>query len=260
MSIAISLTCADGVVLCADREMANGVFSTYVPKITPISLAPGRCLLLAQAGTSLNIADVADQFKRSAGRVGADVDALRREYQAVLDTVIGKKPKDPHQTLVALPGKITWRSQNTQIAPVLEREASTVIGWGETALASYLLEMFVGDGSRPMLTINQACIVGLYTVLQAKKYVPSCGGTGPTDIMILFPDGRAEECHTDLLRGFEGNLSGVENHLGALLSAVTDTCISDQNIEWQFSVFSDALKQFRQFIPTLSQARSPINS
>lgn len=202
MSIALAFFCSDGLVLCADQEFSSSTFISYAPKITKITLAHDRFMVLAQAGLDLTISGVAEQVKRNIENKSLDVDEIRKQFQGAVVSVIGQKPKEPHQTLVALPGRILWRSQETQVAQV--RGSHSIIGFGEQALAQYLLSVFLDTGtSSSSICSFQASLIGLYIVLQAKNFVPGCGANGPTDMMFLSTEGKVSEPYPEALAEIE---------------------------------------------------------
>lgn len=265
LTIAIGLRCQDGIVLCADREMANVDYTYYEPKIAAIPLSKG-CVLLAQSAVDADdMKRVYEQLSSKVSNSAKSANDIREDLQTVLTTLIGSKKEIRHQALTALcpasgfdgggaglghnqatlegnvdlgSERIVWKSVNNKISPMLQ--PWSVIGFGESALTHYLMATLLKHGAA--FSVVQAEIYALYVVRQAKKYIPGIGGSGPIDVVSLTTDGVAVVVHSLFVEAMERQLDDFEYQASVLLWKLIDKRLAADEISKSIEHFSAFLK------------------
>jgi hypothetical protein len=223
VTMAICFRCADGMVLCSEREMSAGTYNYYEGKISLIGLADAY-LLMVQAASDVD--DMPTIHQRIGSKIQGSpgtLDEIRAAVQGVLDGFGWSKENVEHESLIAIipdPNQcVLWKTRNNKISDVLQNH--TVIGFGNSALTHYLFGLFYHQFVP--LTIQRSAIYGVYIMRQAKKYIPDCGSLGATDV-VMFPTSTGIPYHVppQFVEEMERFLDSLEIQSSMLFSTLID--------------------------------------
>ena len=189
MTIGVGFLCDDGVVLCADNQITwQNQHKYYECKIYP-HLTSDWAAYITFAGNPTLMKSFDGKFKDTMAKMPAPVTAARirdaiETVLAFLDVLDGDQMHLHLLCAIVIPNK-EMKLLKTDAKVVSEVAGYDYVGAGDTSALRYLAPILTRGGH---FSAKQALNVGVYLVLQAKRYVDGCGGD--TNAVILQADGR----------------------------------------------------------------------
>ncbi len=172
VTIGVGITCTDGLVICADRQMTGGGFKYDETKIFR-TFTKERVIIFSYAG-------IPDQAKAIFRKMceGLDEDITKSGESFNIDTArdrLEKVFKDPlSKGMQALIG-IAVNGSTPHLFKARERTITDpladMIGWGDTSVTRYVWDLLC----RSYFTVEQAKVIGAYIVSVAGRFVDNCG-------------------------------------------------------------------------------------
>jgi hypothetical protein len=227
LTIAIASLCVDGLVICSDQQASVGDFKFYQRKSTCIPLAGAQdWVMLAYAGTSIDtMKTIYESLRSKLEFQHKEPGEIEDDLQSTLNRAIPRGLRESHQLLCGFREAGVLRLLKTLNKAIYPVKKWDCIGIGDSALTRYLGGIFLdGDFFMPAFRVVPICV---YLVAQAKKYIQWCGG--PTDLMVLFPDGKSIQYPSTTL--LDSACERVEQHLNGVLTAATDPSTSPEEIQ-----------------------------
>jgi hypothetical protein len=247
VSMAIAFKCVDGMVLCSDCEMSAGAYNYYEGKISLIGLTDSYFLMAQAASDADDIPTIHQRILSKIRGSQRTLDEIKAAVQGVLDGFGWSKENVEHESLIAImpdPNQcVLWKTRNSKISDVLQ--SHTVIGFRNSALTQYILAVFSHQFSP--ITIQRAAIYGVHVMRQAKKFIPDCGGLGPTDV-VMFPTKTGNPYHVPIqfVEEMERFLDSLEMQASMLFSTLID-------IDSGESYNAFCINQFSEFAKRISE-------
>ena len=233
MTIAAGFRYEDGILLCADREVTEGVSKFSESKIFGERVSPDVSLAFALSG-GMDYAEMAIQeitavvkSSRLSSHVtiwGAIKDTLHTTYSESIAVLPELQQQDyQFNLLVAVWAEGTLKLYGTENTAVKEVSQFRCIGAGKE-LAKYLLSSGGTSGSTQMPRKN-AEIVALRTLKHVKDCVSGCGKE--TDILVLDSSGEITR-NTERNYYFELKMVDLYDDVTSLLYPLVEMEMTDR--------------------------------
>ncbi len=199
MTLIVGFRCGDSAVLCADSQETRGNLKTEVDKLPIYAAAPSGGMGVVCGGAGSGVLTDAFRARVAAALIrstAGNEDDIRREIEAELvafhqSAVFTAFPASKADKLIA--GLIAARSPSQEV--FLFKYLGSVVQPVQTyALVGEDYAFFDRIAQRRYrrgLSINQAVLLGLEIVSEAKQTSPFVGG--PTRVVIARPEGIASE-------------------------------------------------------------------
>jgi hypothetical protein len=248
VSIGVGFKCLDGIVLCADNQItypANHKY--YERKIYSHTIGT------LEGAVAFTFAGNPNLMKMFNGKFQAGLGLIPKPYTAdkihtLIETLLDQMDildSDPDglHLLCAIgtpSGMKLLKSDRKAIGDVTGFE---YVGVGDSSVLRYLSPLLI---RRPTLRINEAMNIGIYLVLQAKRYVDGCGGE--TDAISITD--RAIVTNTAGTYNVEQILLQMEHAIGQVANAFFDSDKTDEEVQQFIDRLAGKMKDHR---PTFTQ-------
>jgi hypothetical protein len=236
VTIGIGFRCEDGIVLCADTQITYPAYHKYYDhKIYHHSENNEYTTAFTFSGNPNLMRMFFDKFCEAVAV--AQRPLTESKIRDVIETVLGCMDVLDNDELHLLCGIVVppsgmkfLKTERKIVSEVPSR--FDFVGVGDSSLLRYLAPLLT---QRPSYKAEQACYLGIYLTLQAKRYVDGCGGE--TDAIVLKKNGSVSLLTSPY--SIEQALLKMEFLLGRIATFFFDNDVPE-------SEFNDHLRRFTE--------------
>jgi hypothetical protein len=253
MTIAAGFLCQDGMLFCADTEHQTWAMKTHSPKIGYFDCPGGRIGYSFAGNSDFALAAIqkCERVLKSVPPNETVVElekCLDRQYRkAVLSRPDYSDQNLAYRFMIGISNPLApmrlYSTYETSITNV--QDNFRCLGIGE-----YLAHYLIGSTFSPMITEQRLVSLAAFALGVVKNNVPGCGGE--SQFLMLRNDGNTEFLDPSVIRMIEQYSFGFEEYSRALLLAITDPSVCNED-------FNHALDTFnRQVVKVQKEYRSNI--
>lgn len=250
MTIAAGFLCPDGIVVCADREVATDADKYEESKIFtlhPDSIDINPQIVFAGSGWHDFVKMTVDKIREQVFGLTEPQDINRAIEKVILEVHrkhIRWYPSNP-KPYFSLVLAIRYAADdmalfNTSGTSMIRVPEWSCIGTGDT-LASYLSRALTPDE----LPTDEAAFVAAQIIDQVKKNVPGCGGQF-SEVVILPKRGALRRLRPLQLLQVEYRTRDVGSVLKPLLLSLSNPTLTDSEFEEELRTFVSECKRLRR--------------
>jgi 20S proteasome alpha/beta subunit len=228
MTIAAGFPCQTGLVICADtQETIAGYVKTDTDKIRLFQAGDKRYNIVFTGAGNGDLIDTAvdeiaaaltDEKPQGLTRIALSVKQTMLKVFSDCIQPYSAFPTDDRPSLTMLIGiqagqsSVLYKASGTSFSALRDADC---IGYGIALGKSLIKQLFT-----PQISIDDAALVALYVLQQAKRWVDGCGGN--SDIVLLRHDGQILRMTTEWIVSLERHFDEFNQHLSPLLIACAD--------------------------------------
>ncbi len=246
MTVAAGFVCKDGVILCADTEVTTGNTGKYqqskVVHLHGVSYA-------VYAGDVAFVAEIAPQLRariRATKSISALATDVGAEWKRCFTEHYTKPPKSEKTFAYLL--LTLWDPDRVKLYSALARNFYEVGTFEIFGTGADVARAAVAPFYTPDIKVEDATVLGIYGISQAKKYAQLCGGETEVVRCRQIEEGKVAIGKLDaaLVRESEADVQTFMRAAGPALFSFVSARDSEKEAKSSLNAFTYALLRYRK--------------